>query len=253
MGTDSNIDWTTHSWNPWQGCHRTKSPGCSRCYMHAEKKRYGQNPDVVVRSKPPTFNAPLKKWHEPARVFACSWSDFFIEEADAWREEAWDIIRRTRHLTYQILTKRAHRIAECLPSDWGDGWAHVMLGASASTQADLERVTRDLLATPAAVRFLSLEPLLEGVDLESAWTACPITDGRRNPLVDWVIIGCESGPKRRPCKLEWVRSIVEQCKAAGVSVFCKQLDLDGRVSKDMDEWPEWARVREFPEGVDDGR
>ena len=113
MAENSKIQWTDHTWNPWQGCRKV-SPGCLNCYMYRDKKRYGQDPATVVRSKPPTFNKPLK-WHDPAKVFVCSWSDFFIEDADEWRDDAWEIMRRTPHLTYQILTKRPRNIKDRLP------------------------------------------------------------------------------------------------------------------------------------------
>jgi len=83
MAKNSKIEWTQHTWNPWQGCHKVSS-GCKNCYMFREKIRYGQEPNVVIRSKDVTFNAP-RKWRDRAFVFTCSWSDFFIEEADAWR------------------------------------------------------------------------------------------------------------------------------------------------------------------------
>src|ERR1700761_9152752 len=117
MGETTGIQWTNKSWNPWQGCRKV-SAGCKFCYMFREKEKYGQNGSRIVRSKT-TFTAPLK-WKDPSLVFTCSWSDFFIEEADEWRQEAWDIIKATPHLTYQILTKRPERIGMCLPADWGN-------------------------------------------------------------------------------------------------------------------------------------
>jgi Protein of unknown function (DUF5131) len=132
MGKTTLIEWTNASWNPWQGCRKV-SPGCKYCYMYRAKERYGQDPTVVRRSKT-TFTAPLT-WTPPRvpwRVFTCSWSDFVIEEADAWRDEAWDVIRRTPHLTYQVLTKRPERLAGRLP--WTtDPWPHVWLGVSVET------------------------------------------------------------------------------------------------------------------------
>ena len=262
MGTKTGIDWTEHTWSPWQGCHKIAT-GCLNCYMHRDKRRYGQDPTTVVRSKPPTFNAPLKKWHDPALVFVCSWSDFFVEEADPWRAEAWDIIRQAQHLTFQILTKRVDRIKECLPPDWGDGWPHVWLGASASNQPDLERVVVPLLRTPAAVRFLSLEPLLGPIDdlrewlttysykpLDESKTAVQIADFCNHAtrdhriVINLVIAGCESGPNRREAKDDWFRSIRDQCVEAGVPFFLKQQvdtnnkmvkmpELDGRVWDQM--------------------
>src|SRR3990167_6883297 len=97
----SKIEWTNDTWNPWHGCTKV-SEGCDHCYMFRDKVRYGQDPELVVRSKT-TFTAPLK-WKEPSLVFTCSWSDWFHKAADAWRDEAWAIIKATPHLTYQILT-----------------------------------------------------------------------------------------------------------------------------------------------------
>src|SRR3990172_2238186 len=107
VGEKTAIAWTDKTWNPWMGCHKV-SAGCKACYMYRDMPRYGKDPTVVQRSKT-TFADPLK-WPDPAKVFSCSWSDFWIEEADPWRTEAWSIIRRTPHLTYQILTKRPARI-----------------------------------------------------------------------------------------------------------------------------------------------
>jgi len=249
MGERTAIQWTDRTWNPWHGCAHV-SEGCDLCYMFAEKKQYGQDPKRVVRSKT-TFRAPLK-WKEPARVFTCSWSDWFIADADPWRGEAWDIVRACPHLTFQILTKRPARVASHLPSDWP--LPNVWLGVSVESRKWLHRL--DVLReVPAAIRFVSFEPLLEDlgeVDLAG---------------IDWAIVGGESGPGARPCDLAWIRSVVAQCRAAGVPVFVKQLgawpcgkqaymDLDparggryvlrDRKGGDMSEWPEDLRVREFP-------
>src|SRR3990167_8429823 len=123
MGKDSKISWTTHTYNPWIGCHKV-SHGCKHCYAETLVMRMGRVFSIVRRAAPATFNAPLK-WKTPkirdfpevpTYVFTCSLSDFFHEDADPWRDEAWEIIRRTPHLTYQILTKRPERIAEHLPN-----------------------------------------------------------------------------------------------------------------------------------------
>jgi protein gp37 len=146
MGETTGIAWADRTWNPWHGCLKV-SPGCKLCYMYREKKQYGQNPMLVQRSKT-KFNEPLK-WNS-GRVFTCSWSDFFIEEADAWRPEAWEIIRKTPQLTYQILTKRPERIAAHLPADWGDGYSNVWLGVSVESQKYANERIPLLLKTPAA-------------------------------------------------------------------------------------------------------
>jgi protein gp37 len=263
MGEATGISWTDHTWNPWHGCIKI-SPGCARCYMYREKIRYGQDPRQVVRSKT-TFNAPLK-WSN-GRVFTCSWSDFFIEQADEWRGEAWDVIRRTPHLTYQILTKRPERILEHLPADWGKGWPNVWLGVSAEDQKHAEARIPQLLDVPAVVRFLSAEPLLGPIDLsfpikvfecrechfdgstEFSKTCCHCS------RLDWVIIGGESGPKARPMEIAWAYRLISQCKAADVKVFMKQIGARPKFSfplhitgagADPAEWPIQLRVQEFP-------
>lgn len=272
MAERTGIQWTDATWNPWYGCTKV-SPGCTRCYMFTEQRLYGRDPAVVVRSKT-TFNAPLK-WSMPRRVFTCSWSDFFHEAADPWRAEAWDIIRRTPHLTYQILTKRPERIAPLLPVDWGRGWPHVWLGVSAESQIHADRRIPLLLMTPAAVRFVSAEPLLgplefrlfppfiahlgaAPVECPHGHDACPTCDRG----VDWVVVGGESGPGARACEIGWLRGVVAQCQHAYTPVFVKQLGsnvrhegkplairLRDRKGGDITEWPEDLRVREFPADV----
>ena len=209
MGNQTGIEWTERTWNPWMGCTKV-SPGCAHCYMFRERERYGKDPSVVVRSKT-TFTAPLR-WKRGAGsglVFTCSWSDWFHEGADAWRDEAWAIIRATPHLTYQILTKRPERIVEHLPADWGDGWPNVWLGVSVENQRFAGRASR-LATIPATVRFISAEPLLGPVHL-------PL-DG-----IHWVIVGGESGSEARPMELHWARTIRDECAEAGVAFFLKQL------------------------------
>lgn len=206
MSISSAIEWTESTWNPWMGCNKV-SPGCAHCYMFREQSRYGQDPEVVRRSKT-TFRAPLK-WKEPRRIFTCSWSDWFHPAADAWRDDAWDVIRDTPQHTYQILTKRPEFIAEHLPPDWHDGYPNVWLGVSVESQRWVERLER-LAQVPAAVRFVSAEPLLGPVDLGSL-------------PYDWVIAGGESGPDARPTELDWLRSLRDQCAARHVPFFLKQL------------------------------
>ena len=275
MGTDSKIEWTDHTWNPWQGCTRV-SPGCDNCYMFASKKAYGQDPATVVRSSDKTFYAPLAKgrdggykWQPGESVFVCSWSDFFHKAADPWRDEAWCVMWHRPDFVYRIVTKRPERIMAALPQGWSTVWPHVQIIATAEDQERLEERVPHLLQVPCAVRGLSLEPLLGPVDL-MLWLHEIIAARRvnaahpgarvwvnestiRGKTLSWVIVGAESGPRRRLCKHEWVRDIVRQCQAAGVPVFVKQLDLGGRLSKDPTEWPEDLRVRQFPQTNGDGK
>ncbi len=206
MSEFSSIEWTESTWNPWHGCVKV-SPGCKNCYMYRDKQRYGQNPRHVVRSKT-TFYDPLK-WTDPRLIFTCSWSDWFIEDADDWRDEAWDIIRKTPNHTYQILTKRPERIMNNLPKDWGDGWLNVWLGVSIENQDYMYR-KQMLCDMPAHIRFISAEPLLGSLDF--------------GPMecIHWVITGGESGSNARALDIEWVRLIRDQCNRASIPFFHKQ-------------------------------
>ena len=130
--------------------------------------------------------------------------------------------------------------------DWG--LPNVWIGVSTENQEQADKRIPDLLQTPAVVRFVSVEPMLGRVD---AWQ---YLGGKRNPIglaygsvgVDWLIIGCESGPNRRPMELEWALDLVRQCDAAGVATFVKQLPINGRVSHDPTEWPAELQRREYP-------
>ena len=210
MGEATEISWTEATWNPWRGCHKV-SAGCKNCYMFDGQLRYGQDPGQVIRAAPATFGAPLK-WHEGRKVFTCSWSDWFIREADPWRGEAWDIIRATPQHTYQVLTKRPERIAECLPADWGAGWPNVWLGVSAEDQKAAELRLPLLRGIPAAVRFVSCEPVLGPMRLDLAGLA-------------WVICGGESGAGRRPFERSW--DTVKRAKEK----LCVVARRDGKTGK----------------------
>src|SRR3990172_880901 len=205
MGKTTGIEWTDATWNPWYGCHKV-SQGCKNCFMFREQKQYRRDPNIVQRSKT-RFDDPLK-WEkemtatgappegETRRIFTCSWSDWFIEEADPWRAEAWDIIRRTPHLTYQILTKRPENIPVGLPNDWGHGYPNVWIGVSEEDQPNANKRVSILVNVPAVIHFVSAEPLL-GFTSYLPWLS----------KLDWIIVGGESGPNYRPMDLAWARSI----------------------------------------------
>lgn len=252
MSEKTIIAWTDRTWNAWRGCRKV-SPGCKNCYMFTAQEKYGRDPHEVVRTT--TWGDPLK-WQKRAaaegrteRVFTCSWSDWFIEEADAWRPEAWAVVRRCPNLTFQILTKRPERIADHLPPDWGDGYPNVWLGTSVEDQRRADGRIPHLLRAPAAVRFLSVEPLLEPVDL-SAWLPLWVDGeyGEGDRGIDWVIVGGESGEGHRPMDYAWARAIRDQCREQGVAFFFKQsshrftergIQLDGEVVR---EYPAVGRL-----------
>lgn len=231
MGDLTRISWTDATWNPWQGCHKV-SPGCKNCYAERiVENRMGKDFREIRMSSRSTFYAPIK-WTEPRKVFTCSISDFFIEEADVWRPEAWDVIRRTPRHTYQILTKRPERIEDSLPHHWGTGWPNVWLGTSTEDQERFDERIRELERVYCALRFLSCEPLLGPIDF-----------GERIRILDWVIVGGESGPNFRPMEVSWAKSIRDQCMAAGVPFFFKQ--SSGQRSE-MNPFLDGKEYREFP-------
>jgi protein gp37 len=215
--------------------------------MYRDKDRYGQDPTTVLRSKT-NFNAPIK-WKAGKLIFTCSWSDWFIDDADQWRDEAWEVIRKTPQHKYQILTKRPERIKENLP-EWFDEIAdRVWIGVSVESQDQVERI--EYLVDLPCITFASFEPLIGEIE----W------DDNMSKL-DWCIIGGESGNetgkwKYRPMELEWVEKLLNGAKSNKVSCFVKQLGtyqakysgLIDRHGRDMDEFNESIRVREFPTGT----
>ena len=276
MGKETEIAWTDHTFNPCWGCQRV-SPGCERCYAETFAKRTGHNvwgPSAEYRRfGDKHWNEPLK-WNRDAgsegvrrRVFCASMADVFdlrgpVED----RARLWKLIIETPHLDWLLLTKRPQNIAELAPAPWvTKGFPpNVWLGTTVEDQKRAEERIPVLLDIPAAVRFLSCEPLLGPINVGSylgnggdVWPS----------HLDWVICGGESGPGARPFALEWAERLLNQCAAAGVPFFMKQLGaftvseqrttlegewawragLKDRKGGDPAEWPEELRVRQFPE------
>lgn len=220
MPTRSSIEWTEMTWNPVTGCTKV-SQGCKRCYaermakrlkaMGSERYRDG----FKVTLHPDLLDAP-RRWRQPRVVFVNSMSDLFHEEVPLeYIRRAFVTMRECPQHTFQVLTKRSQRLAELAAQlSWPD---NVWMGVSVENARVISRIGR-LRSVPAAVRFLSLEPLIG-----------PLED---LPLagIHWVIVGGESGPRARPMRKEWVDSIYRQCRDAGVPFFFKQW---GGVRKDL--------------------
>jgi protein gp37 len=211
MGNKTTISWTNRTWNPWMGCTKV-SAGCKNCYMFREQLRYGSDPTLVRISKT-TFTAPLK-WRDRAMVFTCSWSDFFHERVPIeWLDAAWSVIRRTPHLTYQILTKRPEEIQDSLPSDWGAGYPNVWLGVTVEDANNAWRM-ETLANTPAVLRFVSYEPALGPLP--------PAFVSTFSPWLGWLIAGGESGPGARLPSPLWIYDAFNQCRENNVPFHFKQ-------------------------------
>lgn len=259
----STIEWTNTTWNPTVGCTPV-SPGCDLCYagrMSWRLANMGRNEYVdltVMRSAParagggsrPVFNGVVRQlpdrlalpmtWRKPKMIFVNSMSDLFHKDvSDDFILSVFQVMVACPHHTFQVLTKRPERAADLaarLP--WP---ANVWLGTSAENQETLDQRAPFLRRCPAAIRFLSCEPLIEPLDLAHH------LDG-----LHWAIFGAESGPGARPCDPEWIRSSLRSCIAAKVTAFVKQLSVGtrGRVTKEPSEWPEDLRVRQFPNGIE---
>lgn len=269
MGT-SAIQWTDKTWAPLTGCTRLDLGGCDHCYAfqlhdmrHVAWKRgrwdtapqQYHEPFSKVQLLPDRLEEPLH-WRKPSKVFVTSMGDLFHEDVpNEYLARIWDTMFDAERHTFQVLTKRAERLPEF--ERWmadtqlrAIDYTNVWLGTSTENQRAADERLWHLLRVNAAVRFLSMEPLLGPVDLGAAADEWWMSNG-----LDWVIVGGESGPRARPMDLQWVRDIIRQCHAVGVSVFVKQLGsawanavgAKDRHGGDIDEWPEDLRIREFPE------
>lgn len=246
MGEKTGIGWTDSTHNFWFGCEKV-SQGCKFCYAEREMTRYGREFGMITRAK--GFDKPLH-WKTGRKIFVNSWSDFFIQGGDAWRDAAWDIIRHTPQHTYQILTKRPELINDRLPKDWGGGYANVWLGASAEDQENLDQRIPILLEIPARIHFVSVEPMLGRLNMRKYLKYFRYEDfdpvfGYLSGLekgLDWVICGCESGPKARPMDYEWVQDLANQLVLLDIPFFLKQRMINGALVKEPE--PRWLR---FPE------
>jgi protein gp37 len=239
MGDNSAIEWTDATWNPVTGCTKV-SPGCKNCYaerlalrlqaMRSPRYRNG----FTVTLHPDQLTLP-HRWRQPRRIFVNSMSDLFHESVPGdFIHQVFDVMKRTDWHIFQVLTKRSRRLAALAPSL---SWApNIWQGVSVESARYTSRV-RGLQTVPAAVRFLSVEPLLGPIP------ELPLTG------IDWVIVGGESGGQRRPMAAEWARQVRDYCRAAGVPFFFKQWGgrtpksggraLDGRT---WDEMPEPRRL-----------
>jgi protein gp37 len=226
MSDKSAIEWTDATWNPVTGCTKV-SPGCAHCYAETFAERFRGVPGhpfeqgFDIKLWPERLTLPLR-WKEPRRIFVNSMSDLFHEAIpDDFIEKIFEVMTQANQHVFQVLTKRAERMAAWTRSKFSGSsdpkngitsWpVHIWLGVSVENQRFTSRI-QYLQETPALIRFLSVEPLLGPVNLE----------GSLLKHIHWVIVGGESGPQARPVKAEWVFKIREQCQKQQVPFFFKQ-------------------------------
>ncbi|MBP3087006.1 DUF5131 family protein [Mycolicibacterium fortuitum] len=299
MSDNTGIEWCDSTWNPVTGCTKV-SPGCDHCYAETIAHRFDGTKaypnGFQVTLRPERLDQPLR-WRKPRRIFVNSMSDLFHDDVpDDYIGSVFDVMARAEHHTFQILTKRHARMrsllrkweqegadsvargelhpnyghaawrrhdkAWCTPHKWP--LPNVWLGVSTENQQWADIRIPALLDTPAAVRFISAEPLLGPVRLRDEWLL-PTEDeftradlGGRWKWLDWVIVGGESGPGARPMHPDWARGLRDQCAAAGVPFLFKQW---GEWVEDVTEHPanpaigieESYRVLNVPRDARDGK
>lgn len=259
--TNTNIEWTDATWNPVRGC-TVVSEGCRNCYAMKQAHRFsgpgqpyeglteignhGPRWNGNIRLVPEVLDAPTR-WKKPRRIFVNSMSDLFHEDVPTrFIARVFEVMAACPQHTFQILTKRPERIDSVLYGEegafylgGGDYLPSVWIGVSVENQQTADERIPLLLSIPAAVRWVSAEPLLGPTDLTNLtvrtatgieqWDALDRVEaadaepGSPNTVLDWVVLGGESGPQARSCNVHWIRSLLRQCRTANVSCFVKQL------------------------------
>jgi protein gp37 len=275
----SSIEWTMKVWNPTTGCNKV-SPGCKNCYAEIMHRRlHSMHPQKYAHDflegafeHEPSLEIPLK-WKKPATIFVNSMSDLFHKNiSDEYIAKVYAVMFLTNRHTYQILTKRPERRLELFKSDeffeyllkycnqYNNKFikqttdefhiddikslfpfSNIWEGTSTENQEAANERIPTLLQTPAAIRWISAEPLLGPIDLSIMPELCSadVTHRTKSTELDWVVVGGESGNKKRSFNSDWARQIRDYCEDAGVKFFMKQIDK-------VQEIPEDLLIREYP-------
>ena len=203
--------------NLWHGCHKL-SAGCQHCYVYRGDSKRGVDSSVISKTK--MFDLPIQKKRNGeykipsgSLVYTCFTSDFFVEEADEWRKEAWEMIRLRSDLRFMMITKRIDRLQVSLPDDWSDGYDNVTICCTVENQDRADYRLPIYKEAPIKHKIIICEPLLERIDLSSydisSW-------------VEQVVVGGESGYNARPCDFDWVMELRNLCVEQSVSFWFKQ-------------------------------
>lgn len=204
------------SWNPWHGC-RKYSSGCLHCYVHRSDIKYDKDPEAIYKTK--NFSLPILKKKDGSYripsgelVWTCFTSDFFLEDADPWRKDAWHFMKERQDLRFFFITKRIHRFYEVIPSDWGNGYPNVAIGCTVENQVCVNQRLPIFREIPVVDKTIVCAPLLETVNLSpylGSW-------------VKEVVVGGESCYDARCCDFQWVKDIAEQCKEKNIPFWFKE-------------------------------
>lgn len=204
-------------WNPWHGCKKL-SAGCQNCYVYRRDSQYEIDSRAVRKNT--DFNLPIKLKRDKTyklqsdggHVYTCFTSDFFLPEADAWRADCWEMMKKRFDLSFFIITKRIHRFHECIPPDWGNGYRNVTICCTVENEEMAKFRLPIYKEAKIAHKQIVCEPLLSPIDLS------PYLDD----TIECVTVGGESGNEARICHYDWVLDIRRQCIEAGVPFYFKQ-------------------------------
>ena len=201
-------------WDPWRGCKKC-SDGCLHCYIHKGDAKRNVDTSLIVKTK--DFAKPVEKLKNGAYkmksglVFLCFSSDFLIEEADGWRSECWQMIKERQDCEFMFLTKRIDRFANCIPTDWNDGYENVIVCCTVENQKNADYRLSIFKDLPIKHKSITVQPMLENIDIER------YLDG-----IDLVVVGGESDVNARPLNYAWVLNVREQCVQKNVNFEFRQ-------------------------------
>lgn len=206
-------EWDIYTdWNPWHGCKKI-SPGCKFCYVYRQDEMYGaENSSSEVR-KTLAFDLPIRRKRDKSYkipsgrvVFTCFTSDFLLEEADAWRPQAWAMMKERSDCYFYFFTKRIHRFEACMPADWGEGYDNVLVGCTVENQSMADFRLPLFSQLPIKHKSIIAAPLIESIDIRQYL----------DTTIEEVSVGGESGVGARPCNYDWILSLREQCISSNV-------------------------------------
>ena len=225
-------------WNPWHGCHK-KSPGCFHCYMFRRDAKYDLDSNVVRKTK--TFDMIIKKHRDGTYVvkdnlvYVCMTSDFFIQEADLWRKEVWQMIKERSDLNFYIITKRIERFSVSLPDDWGLGYPNVTICVTCENEKMAEERMPILLSLPIKHKEIICEPMLEEIHIEKYL---------ETGLIEHITCGGESGDNARICNYDWILKMRDECRKYHVSFTFKQTGANFVKNNKVYHIPRWEQLKQ---------
>lgn len=247
--------WSTYTHNFWTGCTKI-STACHNCYAMSFLSKNGRDPTLIKRVNNKLFYQPLL-YKDPCKIFVCSLSDFFHEQADIWRNDAWGVINNTPQHQYIMLTMRPERIQDNLPANLTTPLNNIWIGATVESEDYINRIehlNKCKREHSSLKTFISVEPMLSRIDFCKNQKSLSLFRS-----LDWIIIGGETGTDKkhinyRPSKIKWFEHLIKQANESNIPVFFKQLGtalgkkygMKGIHGAQWNKMPDELKIREFP-------